>query len=293
MDSSDNFSDSSDSITLPASPVNNAASSLFSGTPANLEAIRRQVFKLPAEKAIEMPVDEFNIYWPYIDHLFVTYKSSRTAKKDGKVTKYYACCLFAKNPYKTKVKPRERQRNQTARKPIGCPFKFRISHEAGIVSLCRTSKELHNHKYRKMKFKNSTATRSILAGEVMKGYRSSDIANNIANPQNGNLEALQHAGGSHVTSKIVSNAGRAYRYAHPDHRFKGNNSPALQQVEDAICHLEKSKWLVQKHIRGDSTCIVFAHKDGIKYLTCRGHLTLMDSTHNTNKLKWYLSTLMI
>jgi hypothetical protein len=38
---------------------------------------------------------------------------------------------------------------------------------------------------------------------------------------------------------------------------------------------------------------VFASDKGLQILACCGHLTLMDSTHNSNKLKWYLTTLMV
>ena len=45
--------------------------------------------------------------------------------------------------------------------------------------------------------------------------------------------------------------------------------------------------------RETSHAVAFAKRSRLRILMRRGHLTLMDSTHNTNHLKWKLFTLMI
>ena len=39
--------------------------------------------------------------------------------------------------------------------------------------------------------------------------------------------------------------------------------------------------------------VAYAHPEGVRCLTCPRYLTLMDSTHKTNDLKCYLTTLMV
>jgi hypothetical protein len=52
-------------------------------------------------------------------------------------------------------------------------------------------------------------------------------------------------------------------------------------------------YLTTQSKTGKSNYIAFGSDEGIQILICHGHLTLMDSTHNTNKLGWYLTTLML
>src|SRR5271170_7655785 len=131
MDYSANFSSSSSDSSPPTSPVKiNAESSLFSGIPEDIEAIRRRVFSLKDGEVIQMSADDFNLRWPYIDHLFILH-NERKAIKDEKVTRYYVCRLSSKKPYISKVQARERQRNRTTRNPIACPYRFKSVHKDG------------------------------------------------------------------------------------------------------------------------------------------------------------------
>ena len=66
---------------------------------------------------------------------------------------------------------------------------------------------------------------------------------------------------------------------------------ALQVLgEDVLA----AKLEISRAVDGEkSYARAFAKRSRLKILIKRGHLTLMDSTHNTNQPKWKLFTLMI
>jgi len=119
----DSFSESSDSLPPPPPPPpqsnTKAASSLFATVPDDINTIQQKLFEIRENEYHQMLAEEFQLYWPYLDNLFLQ-KMKQEAK--GKVTKYYTCCLYSKKAWESKVQPGERQRNQTARKPIACPY---------------------------------------------------------------------------------------------------------------------------------------------------------------------------
>jgi hypothetical protein len=221
----DSFSEGNKSTPPPKTP----ASSLLA-VPNGIEEFRRDIFNL--DKEIKLSTEEFDAKWPYLDNLFILNKT-RMLKK-GIVTRYWPCRLHPHKPYQTKVQLGKRQRNRTARIQLGCPYIIWSDHEGGIVKLTRSSNAFHNHDIIALDYKNSTAVRKTLQEEVEKGYQPPDISNNLANPRNGNLEALKLAGGNNVITKAVSNAGLAWRRENPDTRILVHDVAAPIQVDDAI-----------------------------------------------------------
>jgi hypothetical protein len=71
-------------------------------------------------------------------------------------------------------------------------------HNGVSVTLSHTSEHSHNHKISTLDYKNSSAIHKLLQTEVEKGYSSCDIAKNLTNSCNGNLDTLKRAGGSNV-----------------------------------------------------------------------------------------------
>lgn len=81
-------------------------------------------------------------------------------------------------------------------------------------------------------------------------------------------------------------------------RLTNNRADWVSQVTEAVTKLRSCDyWAVPieatRRDNNTSHGLVFAHVDRIRILTRRGHLTLMDSTFSTNRLKWPLYTLMV
>jgi hypothetical protein len=158
----------------------------------------------------------------------------------------------------------------------------------------------------------------MLGTEIEKGYLHSQVRRNLDNARNGNREALYEAGCNHIDRHAACNAGLAYLEKHPDSRL-AKNEPYQVQVNDLKQFLQAKDWMVQDLEVNESHSVAFSYHEGIQNLTRRGrgkkldleftaksnaahtfllalpkgHSTLMDSTHKTNKLGWYLTSLTV
>ena len=87
----------------------------------------------------------------------------------------------------------------------------------------------------------------------------------------------------YIDRHATYNAGLAYLEKYPDSRL-AKNEPYQVQVNDLKQFLQAKDWMVQDLEVNESHSVAFSYHEGIQNLTRRGHLTLMDSTHKTNKL---------
>ena len=73
------------------------------------------------------------------------------------------------------------------------------------------------------------------------------------------------------------------------------NTNLATDIEDAVQYLRSQGYEVDRfHVSQRSTeGIVFAHPAQLEKLWRHGHLTLIDSTHKTNRYDWRLFTLYI
>jgi hypothetical protein len=264
------------------------ASSLLSSLPPNLSDLRTRLFH--AEDKIQLSVEEFETSWPYLDNMFVRNKTRKAA--NGTETVYWYCRLWQKKDHVSKVPAGKQQRNKNSRDAGRCPCIIKMVKNDSFVVFKRTSKEGHNHDYDAIKHKNSSGVRTMLGTEIEKGYLPNQVRRNLCNARNGNREALYEAGGNHIDRHAAYNAGLAYLEKHPDSRL-AKNEPYQVQVNDLRQFLQAKDWMVQDLEVNESHSVAFSYHEGIQNLTRRGHLTLMDSTHKTNKLGWYLTSLMV
>lgn len=159
---------------------------------------------------------------------------------------------------------------------------------------CHTLSELNG-------IKVNSALKITAGDEVAKGYGPAVINRNMQGIKwQGNAETLKNAGGIGFNLQTVHNAGGAFKKAHPDLRQVGAKEAWQDQLNECVDSLQAagSDVLAEKleatRFDGEkSHAVVFAKRSRLRTLMRRGHLTLMDSTHNTNSLKWKLFTLMI
>ncbi|KAI9929521.1 hypothetical protein ASPWEDRAFT_172824 [Aspergillus wentii DTO 134E9] len=179
--------------------------------PFNIQTLRTRFFAM--ESPITMPISEFNAAWPFLDNIYVR-NSGRNSEK--RTTTYYWCRLWPKKAHAPRISPEKRQRNRTVRTPIGCPCKIKAVSDGSFVTFTRTG-DGHNHDYAALGHKITTGVRELAAREVSKGYKPSQIAEILKSSRNGNLEAIQAAGGGALKLKDIHNAGQ--------HRRRSNVEP--------------------------------------------------------------------
>ncbi|KAI9796654.1 MAG: hypothetical protein M1835_003450, partial [Candelina submexicana] len=100
----------------------------------------------------------------------------------------------------------------------------------------------------------------------------------------------------------VLNAGREWKRKNPDERFISDGTErcgVFEQWLDLADGLEQMGYLtrnitvLRKSDGEDSRGTVYSTPQRLEVLRHRGHLTLMDSTHDTNWLGWYLYTTLV
>jgi hypothetical protein len=137
--------------------------------------------------------------------------------------------------------------------------------------------------------------RSFGAAAACQALRGLDI-----DPEAKQLEA---AGGKYIHPKLFSNWFRAHKTGAPDLRTHGHLAPWEEQVGDADGLLEEKQWhhdyfcidreTKKKNAPKESHGIVFAMDNRLRKLRQYGRLVIIDTTHKTNYLGWYLYTIVV
>jgi hypothetical protein len=118
-------------------------------------------------------------------------------------------------------------------------------------------------------------------------------------------QQLKDAGGHHIHSKMVANWARGHIKLGVDQRPVGHDETPSEQATKASnflasqdgwwhdyfeCEREKQKpGEAKQYSRG----LVFADDHRLRKLRQYGYLIILDSTHKTNYLGWYLYTIMV
>jgi hypothetical protein len=141
---------------------------------------------------------------------------------------------------------------------------------------------------------------TIAGKEAAKGYSSATVALALRAQYFPSVEqALLDAGGKYLSRQDVANAARDFKKANPDPRFVGANFRWYEQWEAARNWLEGEGFMVVSPIatreldNEPSEGLLFGSSQGIEILRHRGYFALMDSTHGTNWLGWFLYTIMV
>lgn len=158
----------------------------------------------------------------------------------------------------------------------------------------------HNHDLDHMNLlKRNNGLRTLVGGEVANGYMPHQIYRNLRNCPEAEA-VLIAAGGRYLQRQDIVNAGLAFRRANPDTRLVGNSCfSEEEQWADVAEWLEHAGYLVSNIVairhsdKKPSRGTVWAEPPYLNVLAERGHLTIMDSTHETNWLGWFLYTMSV
>lgn len=308
-----------------APPPKPARSTLLN-IPPGIQAIRRCCFDL--KKPIAWTRSELNLYWPYIDNIWVRNQTRPPTKKKTQAVYYW--CRFWAGPQKSEGIG---ERNKSLRSIPPCPMKMKVIQQLNStgdvesVSLSLLSGVEHNHTLEYVDAtKLNEGVKQPIKEEVSKGYNPAIVHRNLQGVKwTANHAALEAAGGAALDLKAVHNAGCEFRRANPDFRIRDANAHWQDQMGDCYEGLQRlgeeyvSQKLTAKRILDNkiSHAVVYANRgecpispalpgpnytqvglnppasEHLRVLMRRGHLFLMDSTHNTNALKWKLFSLLV
>lgn len=185
--------------------------------PRDLAFMRHRLFEI--KDKIELQVDEFDRYWPYVDNVWVRQHKAGTDKTGRLITDYYACRLQRPTYTPKAVESPRRDGQPTRKKQIReggtCQMRLKtIRYEGGYTgyTIVRVGDETqHSHDLDHIdKIKRTSVLMEIARSEVMKGYMPASVFTIM----NEDMESLKAAGGQHLNRNDVRNASQQWRQQH-------------------------------------------------------------------------------
>ena len=185
--------------------------------PKDLAFMRQRLFE--ARDKIELRVDEFERYWPYVDNVWVRQHRAGTDKSGKFTTDYYACRL-QRPTYTPKDVDKPRPEGKPTRKKQireggTCQMRVKtIRYNGGFsgYTITQVSDQIqHSHDLEHMdKIKRTTVLMDIARSEVMKGYMPASVYTVMSE----NTDKLDEAGGRYLSRNDIRNASQAWRQVH-------------------------------------------------------------------------------
>ena len=184
--------------------------------PRHLSAIRQRLFDI--NEKIELRPDEFELYWPYVDNVWVRQHRAGKDKSGRLTTEYYACRLQRPTyiPRDIDKRPEGKpSRKKQIREGGTCQMRLKtIRYDGGYTSymIFKVGDQLsHTHDLDRMdQIKRPSILMDIARAEVMKGYMPASVFTILIE----NMEKLAVAGGRHLSRNDVRNASQAWRQQH-------------------------------------------------------------------------------
>ncbi|GMF79153.1 dihydrofolate reductase-like domain-containing protein [Aspergillus flavus] len=186
--------------------------------PPNLARIRQVMFE--CKDPIEISLEEFETYWPYIDNVWVKQRSN-SSKEGHCTTDYYMCRLRRPTHRTSETRPLpegKRPRKKRVREGGICNFQIKVVRFEGAystVTIARTpgSSPIHSHDLDYIdKVKRNSGLMEFARKEAIKGYLPSSIYTKFQEEP----EKLIEAGGKFCTVTDVRNVSAKWRIQNPE-----------------------------------------------------------------------------
>ena len=150
----------------------------------------------------------------------------------------------------------------------------------------------HTHSLSEIdRLKRPKAIRSLVEIEAAKNYSAPTITSAVK--EYATLELGLGECARELMRKEVANI--KYKIHGPTETYFIGNSNLKLDISESVSYLTEQKYLVENYRVSQRTTkgIVFAHPEQLKKLERHGWLTLIDSTHKTNRYDWRLFTLYV
>ncbi|KAL4915153.1 dihydrofolate reductase-like domain-containing protein [Aspergillus aurantiobrunneus] len=186
--------------------------------PPNLARIRHVMFE--CKEPIEISLQEFETYWPFIDNVWVKQRSN-SSKEGHCTTDYYMCRLRRPTHRSSETRPLpegKRPRKKRVREGGLCNFQIKVIRFEGAystVTIARTPGSSHEHSHDLDyidKVKRNTGLMEFARREASKGYLPSSTYAKFREES----EKLIEAGGKFCTVTDVRNVSAKWRLQNPE-----------------------------------------------------------------------------
>lgn len=180
--------------------------------PPRIAEIRQRLFEL--KEKIELRIEEFDLYWPYVDNVWVRQHRANADKSGRVITDYYACRL--QRPTYTPNKGLRPEGKPSRKKQIReggtCQKRLKtVRYNGGysgisIIPIGDNDQHTHDLDYID-EVKRTSVLMDIARSEVMRGYMPASVFTVM----NEDPEKLAISGGKHLNRNDVRNSSQAWR----------------------------------------------------------------------------------
>ncbi|RHZ57876.1 hypothetical protein Glove_382g50 [Diversispora epigaea] len=262
---------------------------------ANLCFAKIKISRFVAEQKV-LPMKEFDDeWWPLVTNIWI--KFSYKNHVNGNSWKTFVCRFtkhFESSTRKQDI-PSEKRRKTKVRTANLCFAKIKISRFVAEQKVCiERFQDSPNHTHNieeSDKLKRSQAVRVLVEKEAVKNYPIPAIVNTV---KEFGTEKL-NLGLSVKELKWREVANIKYKIHGSQNTYLVGASKLTTDIQDTILFLKKEGYQVELYETHHQSTrgFVFAQSKQLEKLQRYGWLTLIDSTHKTNKYDWRLFTLYI
>ncbi|RHZ86811.1 hypothetical protein Glove_44g33 [Diversispora epigaea] len=255
-----------------------------------------EIYEQRELNTLEISEEEFdNSWWPLVSNVWTQFNSCKL--NNGDSWKVFTCRFTKHRESSTRKEniPIKKRRTTMIRPANICHAKIKV--------IRMTSKKLiqierynntpdHTHTLIESdRLKRSTAVRTLVMQEAIKNYPPVAIVKAVKEYANNELDLGESV--KDLKRKEVANI--KYKLHGPLETHLVGNIELESDILETISYLKNQEYYCERYyISQKSTYgIVFAHPKQLKKLHQYGWLTLIDSTHKTNKHDWRLFTLYI
>ncbi|PKC57479.1 hypothetical protein RhiirA1_472440 [Rhizophagus irregularis] len=280
--------------TSPAPILNMSPFVVASSENLTPDEIRNLLFNVDC--SLEIPIDDFNEnWWPLITNIWTKWTSYKHV--NGDVWKVFACCLMKFWESSTRQKenvPSDKRRITKKRSSDLCYAKIKVSWLVSLkivqIERCKNSPN-HAHLLLECdRIKRPQVIRTLVEKEAIKNYTPPAIASAVR--EYATKELGLGTSVSELKRQEVANI--KYKICGPMEKIFIGDSNLMLDISQCMSYLIEKEYKVERYSTHQSSKgIVFAHPEQIKKLEQYGWLTLIDSTHKTNRYDWHLFTLYI
>ena len=244
----------------------------------------------------EVSDEEFdNNWWPLISNVWTQYNSCKLVNGDS--WKVFACRLTKHRDSSIRQEgiPIEKRRKTTTRSYGLCHAKIKITRlfSSKMVRIERhNNSPNHTHTIKDNDIiKRSEAVRTLIKQEATKNYPSTAIVSAIKEYATNELDL----GNSVQDLKWREVANIRYKLRGSIQAQLVGSANLNADILEAVSFLNEQGYYVEHYnvTKRSTKGIVFAHPKQFEKLQYHGWLTLIDSTHKTNKHDWRFFTLYI
>ncbi|PKY34821.1 hypothetical protein RhiirB3_476066 [Rhizophagus irregularis] len=280
---------------MSVSSVNTSATTLVAAQMTNITSEEKRNLLFDVNCSLEVQMEDFDEnWWPLVSNIWTQWTSYKQV--NGNFWKIFTCRFTKHRDSSTRQKENisNEKRRITKTRPSGlCHAKIKVEWLVllKIVKVGRY-KDSSNHTHLLLdvdRLKHPQVIRTLVEKEAVKNYLP--LAITAAVKEYATIELGLGASAQELKRKEVTNI--KYKVRGPMEVHLVGNSDLKLDISQSVSYLKEQGYQVEIYrVHQRSTKgIVFAHPEQLEKLENHGWLTLIDSTHKTNRYDWRLFTL--